>query len=142
MLIEDLTPRQIVAELDRYIVGQAKAKRAVAIALRNRVRRERLPEDASVECDDIGGDVRKFRHGYQRAGCKCWFAIMLLFSPLYVFRSVASINPCGSSVGRNTSAGLSMPRGARSSRLKCLLGSDKWISRTFSKLFSTASPMA
>jgi ATP-dependent HslUV protease ATP-binding subunit HslU len=45
MIIEDLTPRQIVAELDRYIVGQAKAKRAVAIALRNRVRRERLPEE-------------------------------------------------------------------------------------------------
>src|SRR6202167_4738027 len=43
--IEDLTPRQIVAELDRYIVGQHKAKRAVAIALRNRVRRERLSED-------------------------------------------------------------------------------------------------
>jgi ATP-dependent HslUV protease ATP-binding subunit HslU len=45
MDIEDLTPRQIVAELDRYIVGQHKAKRAVAIALRNRVRRERLSED-------------------------------------------------------------------------------------------------
>src|SRR5271166_7192118 len=37
-----LTPRQIVAELDRYIVGQAKAKRAVAIAMRNRYRRSRL----------------------------------------------------------------------------------------------------
>src|SRR5512147_2571403 len=42
-----LTPRQIVAELDRYVVGQAKAKRAVAIALRNRFRRQRLsPEMA------------------------------------------------------------------------------------------------
>ncbi|MGH7727273.1 MAG: ATP-dependent protease ATPase subunit HslU [Vulcanimicrobiaceae bacterium] len=39
---ENLTPRRIVAELDRYIVGQAKAKRAVAIALRNRYRRERV----------------------------------------------------------------------------------------------------
>jgi ATP-dependent HslUV protease ATP-binding subunit HslU len=39
---QELTPRQIVAELDRYIVGQAKAKRAVAIAMRNRYRRERL----------------------------------------------------------------------------------------------------
>jgi ATP-dependent HslUV protease ATP-binding subunit HslU len=39
---QDLTPRQIVAELDRYIVGQAKAKRAVAIAMRNRYRREKL----------------------------------------------------------------------------------------------------
>jgi ATP-dependent HslUV protease ATP-binding subunit HslU len=38
------TPRQIVAELDRYIVGQAAAKRAVAIALRNRWRRRQLPE--------------------------------------------------------------------------------------------------
>ncbi|QIA26930.1 ATP-dependent protease ATPase subunit HslU [Thermaerobacter sp. PB12/4term] len=38
-----LTPRQIVAELDRYIVGQAEAKRAVAIALRNRWRRQQLP---------------------------------------------------------------------------------------------------
>jgi ATP-dependent HslUV protease ATP-binding subunit HslU len=43
--IEELTPRQIVAELDRYIVGQGKAKRAVAIALRNRYRREKLPEE-------------------------------------------------------------------------------------------------
>ena len=40
----DLTPRQIVAELDKYIVGQHKAKRAVAIALRNRHRRQQLPE--------------------------------------------------------------------------------------------------
>ena len=39
-----LTPREIVAELDRYIVGQAAAKRAVAIALRNRWRRRQLPE--------------------------------------------------------------------------------------------------
>src|ERR687891_363307 len=42
--LADLTPRQIVAELDRYIVGQAAAKRAVAIALRNRYRRSRLAE--------------------------------------------------------------------------------------------------
>ncbi len=39
-----LTPREIVRELDRYIVGQARAKRAVAIALRNRWRRQQLPE--------------------------------------------------------------------------------------------------
>ncbi len=39
----DLTPRQIVAELDRYIVGQAAAKRAVAVAIRNRWRRQQLP---------------------------------------------------------------------------------------------------
>lgn len=40
----DLTPRQIVEKLDKYIVGQEKAKRAVAIALRNRMRRRKLPE--------------------------------------------------------------------------------------------------
>jgi ATP-dependent HslUV protease ATP-binding subunit HslU len=41
----DLTPKQIVAELDRYIVGQAAAKRAVAVAIRNRWRRQQLPDD-------------------------------------------------------------------------------------------------
>nr|MDQ6932158.1 ATP-dependent protease ATPase subunit HslU [Candidatus Eremiobacteraeota bacterium] len=47
--IAELTPRNIVAELDRYIVGQAKAKRAVAIAMRNRYRRERVPSDMREE---------------------------------------------------------------------------------------------
>ncbi len=42
--LADLTPRQIVAELDRYIVGQNEAKKAVAIALRNRWRRQRTPD--------------------------------------------------------------------------------------------------
>src|SRR6188508_2812181 len=42
--LADLTPRQIASELDRYIVGQADAKKAVAIALRNRWRRQRAPE--------------------------------------------------------------------------------------------------
>src|ERR687888_2010107 len=41
----DLTPRQIVAELDRYIVGQDAAKKAVAVAIRNRWRRQQLPPD-------------------------------------------------------------------------------------------------
>src|SRR6202166_3913986 len=41
----DLTPRQIVAELDKYIVGQNAAKRAVAIAIRNRWRRQQLPAE-------------------------------------------------------------------------------------------------
>jgi ATP-dependent HslUV protease ATP-binding subunit HslU len=45
----ELTPRQIVAELDRYIVGQAKAKRAVAVAMRNRYRREKLPAEMRGE---------------------------------------------------------------------------------------------
>ena len=46
---ESLTPRQIVAELDKYVVGQAAAKRAVAIALRNRMRRQKLPADLAEE---------------------------------------------------------------------------------------------
>jgi len=47
--LADLTPKQIVAELDRYIVGQANAKKAVAIALRNRWRRQRAPESIRAE---------------------------------------------------------------------------------------------
>ncbi|HEY5340114.1 MAG TPA: ATP-dependent protease ATPase subunit HslU [Candidatus Aquilonibacter sp.] len=46
---QGLTPRQIVEELDKYIVGQAKAKRAVAVALRNRYRRGRVREDLREE---------------------------------------------------------------------------------------------
>ncbi len=45
-----MTPREIVAELDKYVVGQARAKRAVAIALRNRLRRQKLPADLA---DDV-----------------------------------------------------------------------------------------
>src|SRR5438128_6222484 len=41
----ELTPRQIVKELDRYIVGQDAAKKAVAVAIRNRWRRQQLPEE-------------------------------------------------------------------------------------------------
>ena len=48
-LLADLTPRRIVAELDKYIVGQSAAKRSVAIALRNRVRRQSLGEDIKDE---------------------------------------------------------------------------------------------
>ena len=47
--IEDLTPRQIVAELDKYVIGQSQAKRAVAIAMRNRWRRQQLPRDIAIE---------------------------------------------------------------------------------------------
>jgi ATP-dependent HslUV protease ATP-binding subunit HslU len=47
--LADLTPRRIVAELDRYIVGQAEAKKSVAIALRNRWRRQRTPESIREE---------------------------------------------------------------------------------------------
>jgi ATP-dependent HslUV protease ATP-binding subunit HslU len=46
---ESLTPREIVAELDKHVVGQGKAKRAVAIALRNRTRRQKLSPDLAEE---------------------------------------------------------------------------------------------
>jgi ATP-dependent HslUV protease ATP-binding subunit HslU len=46
---EDLTPRRIVQELDKYIIGQHDAKRAVAVALRNRIRRRRLPQEEQEE---------------------------------------------------------------------------------------------
>ncbi len=45
----DLTPKEIVSELDRYIIGQDRAKRAVAIALRNRKRRQQVPEELRDE---------------------------------------------------------------------------------------------
>src|SRR6476619_505311 len=47
--LADLTPRQIATELDRYIVGQAEAKKAVAISLRNRCLRQRAPESIREE---------------------------------------------------------------------------------------------
>ncbi|MBN1836227.1 MAG: ATP-dependent protease ATPase subunit HslU [Spirochaetales bacterium] len=47
--LDELTPRQIVEELDKYIIGQDKAKKAVAIALRNRMRRQRLSEEMRDE---------------------------------------------------------------------------------------------
>jgi len=47
--MDHMSPKQIVAELDRYVIGQKKAKRAVAIALRNRMRRQRLPKDLADE---------------------------------------------------------------------------------------------
>ncbi len=47
--LDDLTPRQIVAELDKYIIGQAAAKRAVAVALRNRIRRRKLPPEIAQD---------------------------------------------------------------------------------------------
>ena len=48
-LLDSLTPRQIVAELDKYVISQAQAKRAVAVALRNRMRRQKLPPDLAEE---------------------------------------------------------------------------------------------
>src|SRR6476660_6300673 len=48
-LLDELTPREIVRELDKYVIGQAGAKRAVAIALRNRIRRQKLPPEMAEE---------------------------------------------------------------------------------------------
>lgn len=47
--LDDLTPRQIVAELDKYVIGQDSAKRAVAVALRNRIRRQKLPPEIAQD---------------------------------------------------------------------------------------------
>src|ERR687883_1392043 len=48
-LLDELTPREIVEELNKYVVGQPDAKRAVAIALRNRIRRQKLPPEMADE---------------------------------------------------------------------------------------------
>ncbi len=48
-LLDELTPREIVAELDKHVIGQADAKRSVAIALRNRVRRQKLDPEMAEE---------------------------------------------------------------------------------------------
>ena len=47
--LDALTPREIVAELDKYVISQAQAKRAVAVALRNRMRRQKLPPELAEE---------------------------------------------------------------------------------------------
>src|SRR5258706_3797735 len=47
--LDELTPREIVAELDKHVVGQSAAKRAVAVALRNRIRRQKLPPEVAED---------------------------------------------------------------------------------------------
>src|SRR4051794_555147 len=48
-VLDELTPREIVRELDKYVIGQPAAKRAVAIALRNRLRRQKLPPEMAED---------------------------------------------------------------------------------------------
>jgi len=62
--VSELTPREIVAALDRYIVGQKDAKHAVAIAIRNRWRRSRLPDSAGPVKTGAGG-IRLQRNASQ-----------------------------------------------------------------------------
>ena len=47
--LDDMVPAQIVAELDKYVIGQDKAKRTIAVALRNRSRRKKLPDSIRDE---------------------------------------------------------------------------------------------
>ena len=60
---QSFTPREIVSELDRYIVGQNKAKRAVAVALRNRFRRQRVPAELR---DEIAPEEHHHDRAYRR----------------------------------------------------------------------------
>ena len=55
---DTLTPRQIVAELDKYVVGQNAAKRAVAVALRNRMRRQKLSPEMAEEVGPVVLEVK------------------------------------------------------------------------------------
>ena len=51
--LDEMSPRQIVAELDKYVVGQRDAKRSIAVALRNRMRRQKLP-GGPMNSPDVG----------------------------------------------------------------------------------------
>src|SRR3984893_12984675 len=79
-LLDELTPREIVRELDKHVIGQADAKRAVAIALRNRTRRQKLPPEMAEEVMPknilmIGptgvGKTELARRLARLAGCPC-----------------------------------------------------------------------
>ena len=61
--IVSFSPREIVSELDRFVIGQAEAKRAVAIALRNRWRRQELPDDMRRSAS------KKYINGWSN---RCW----------------------------------------------------------------------
>ena len=63
----ELTPKQIVAELDKYIVGQSEAKKSVAIALRNRWRRKNLSEDMQTEKQKIIDTLKGIDYEYDES---------------------------------------------------------------------------
>ena len=67
-MINSLTPAQIVEELDKFIIGQKKAKKAVAIALRNRYRRSLLSEEMMEEFDDGYSSEMRPMNGTMRGG--------------------------------------------------------------------------
>ena len=64
--LEEMPPRQIVAELDRYIVGQDAAKRAIAIAVRNRWRRSQAPESIRDKITPSNLQLELFRLPHRR----------------------------------------------------------------------------
>src|SRR5438045_8179319 len=71
--LDELTPREIVAELDKYVVGQNDAKRAVAIALRNRMRRQKLTPDLAEEISPKN-IIRIGTTGYDKTKMVCRLA--------------------------------------------------------------------
>ena len=72
-LVSSLSPREIVSELDRFVVGQNKAKKAVAVALRNRWRRQALKGEMKNEVlpknilmiDQLGSEKQKYQEDFQ-----------------------------------------------------------------------------
>ena len=65
-----LTPKQTVEQLDKYIIGQDEAKRTVAIALRNRYRRSRLPEEMREEIIPKNIIIADLPAAEEVAGCR------------------------------------------------------------------------
>ncbi len=57
--LDNMTPKEIVASLDKYVIGQNDAKRTIAVALRNRVRRKRLPKEIRDEVTPKNIRIRK-----------------------------------------------------------------------------------